>query len=120
MAALQMVGEESAFSFLMGSTRATADRNVKGARALAHGILTPRIQQDCKMGYSATTRTNRGPSNFLLSQNRIALKRVCRAIRSPVSDQVALTVSTSVIYCGPKADTESALLYAFFSHYSGR
>ena len=45
---------------------------------------------------------------------------VSRAICSPVPGPVALTVSTSVIYRGLKADTESAHTDAFFTQHSGR
>src|SRR5882724_10764613 len=68
-----MVGEESAFSFLMGSTRANADRNVKGWRATAHAILSQSLGKICEIGYSATTRTNRRPSIFPARDYRIAL-----------------------------------------------
>ena len=84
-----------------------------------HANARSTIRQEREIGYSATTRTNRRPSNFLLSQNRIALKRVCRAICSPVPGYVALTVSTSVTNLGLKADTESARTYAFFYYHSG-
>jgi hypothetical protein len=59
-----MVGEESAFSFLMGSTRANADGNVKGSRGTVHAIAKATIRPASEIGYSATTRTNRRPSIF--------------------------------------------------------
>jgi len=43
-----------------------------------------------------------------------------RAIRSPVSGSVALTVSTCVFIKASKADTETARFYAFCNTYSGR